>query len=97
MSWATCSSNGEELLAGLLGYPEVASDCKAAEMPTTLPMIPISFAKDGATMNYFSLITTVGTPQTIAGQELRVECMYPADDETEVLHARLLASSSAKH
>lgn len=60
-------------------------------------MIPVSFVKDGPTMNYYSLITTVGTPQTVAGQELRVECMYPADEETEVLHTRLLASSSAKH
>lgn len=86
-----------ELLAELLDYPEVQSDWKAAEMPSALPMIPISFVKDGATMNYFSLITTVGTPQTIAAQELRVECMYPADDETEVLHTSLLASSSAKY
>jgi hypothetical protein len=54
-------------------------------------MVPISFARDGAVLNYFSLITTVGTPQTIAAQELRVECMYPADDETEGLHAKLVA------
>lgn len=87
----------KELLADLLRYPGVPSDWKAPEIPSALPMIPVSFVKDGATMNYFSLITTVGTPQTIAAQELRVECMYPADDETEVLHARLLASSSAKH
>lgn len=75
----------------MLDYPEVESDWKAAEMPSALPMIPISFVKDGATMNYFSLITTVGTPQAVAAQELRVECMYPADDETEVLHTRLFA------
>ena len=62
-----------------------------------MPMIPMSFVKDGAVMNYFSLVTTVGTPQTIAAQELRVECMYPADDGTEVLHAKLLAASSSKH
>jgi hypothetical protein len=41
-------------------------------------------------LNYFSLITTVGTPQTIAAQELRVECMFPADDITERLHAVLM-------
>lgn len=86
-----------ELLAELLAYPGVQSDWRGVEMPRDLPMIPVSFVKDGATMNYFSLITTVGTPQTIAAQELRVECMYPADDETELLHTRLLASSSARH
>ncbi len=87
----------KELLAELLDYPAVPSDCNAPQMSSGLPMIPVSFVKDGATMNYFSLITTVGTPQTIAAQELRVECMYPADEETEALHARLLASSSANH
>ena len=61
------------------------------EHRSALPMIPISFARGGAVLNYFSLITTVGTPQTIAAQELRIECMYPADDETETLHVKLLA------
>jgi hypothetical protein len=42
-------------------------------------------------LNYFSLITTVGTPQTTAAQELRVECMFPADDETERHHLELMA------
>ena len=87
----------KDLVAELLAYPDVQSDWRAPEMPGALPMIPISFVKDGATMNYFSLVTTVGTPQTIAAQELRVECMYPADDETEVFHAKLLAAPSKTH
>ena len=81
----------KELVADLLAYPDVEPDWKAPEASSALPMIPISFARDGAVLNYFSLITTVGTPQTIAAQELRVECMYPADDETETLHAKWLA------
>lgn len=86
-----------DLVADLLAYPDVQSDWRPLEQPSMLPMIPMSFVKDGALMNYFSLITTVGTPQTIAAQELRIECMYPADDETEILHAKLLASSSTRH
>jgi transcriptional regulator with XRE-family HTH domain len=85
------------LVTELLAYPDVQSNWRAPERLSTLPMIPMSFVKDGAMMNYFSLVTTVGTPQTIAAQELRVECMYPADDETEVLHANLLAASSSRH
>jgi hypothetical protein len=49
-----------------------------ASLPLLLsafPVIPISFVKDGAMMSYFSLVTAVGTPQAIAAQELRVECM----------------------
>lgn len=60
-------------------------------------MIPMSFIRDGALLSYFSLVTTVGTPQTIASQELRVECMYPADEETEALHMKLLAESSTRY
>jgi transcriptional regulator with XRE-family HTH domain len=86
-----------DLVADLLAYPGVQPNWRAPEMPSTLPMIPVSFFRDGATMNYFSLITTVGTPQTIAAQELRVECLYPADDGTEALHEKLLAASSVRH
>jgi hypothetical protein len=35
--------------------------------------------------SYFSLITTVGTPQCITAQELRVECMFPTDVEERAL------------
>jgi hypothetical protein len=87
----------KDLVTDLLAYPDVRSEWRAPERLSALPMIPLSFVKDGATMNYFSLITTVGTPQTIAAQELRIECMYPADDATEVLHAKLLAASSTRH
>ena len=80
-----------ELMTALLAYPDVQSAWKSPENFSALPMIPLRFIRDGATMSYFSLVTTVGTPQTIAAQELRVECMYPADDETEALHAKLLA------
>lgn len=86
-----------DLVTDLLAYPEVRSDWQAAEGLSALPMIPMSFVREGIVMNYFSLVTTVGTAQTIAAQELRVECLYPADDETEGFHAELLAASSTRH
>jgi hypothetical protein len=88
----------KDLVADLLAYPDVQPGWRAApDALSAMPMIPMSFVKDGATMHYFSLVTTVGAPQAIAAQELRVECMYPADDGTEILHAKLLAASSARH
>ncbi len=86
-----------DLVAELLAYPDVQPDWKTLQTHGALPMIPMSFVKDDAVMNYFSLVTTVGTPQTIAAQEIRVECLYPADEETEVLHTKLSAASSARH
>jgi transcriptional regulator with XRE-family HTH domain len=83
----------KDLVSDLLSYPEVESSWRAPDALNTLPMIPLTFVKDGVMLSYFSLITTVGAPQTIAAQELRVECMYPANDETEALHIKLLESS----
>src|ERR1700739_3299519 len=42
------------------------------------PVLPITFRRGDECFSYFSLITTVGTPQCITAQELRVECMFPA-------------------
>lgn len=78
------------LVAALLAYPG-AGCVREAVAPSNMPVIPLSFVKDGHILNYFSMVTTVGDPQTVAAQELRVECMFPADDKTERLHAILMA------
>jgi hypothetical protein len=59
-----------------------------------MPVIPLGFVSEGIILRYFSMVTTVGTPQTIAAQELRVECMFPADEATEARHLQLLATLS---
>ena len=79
----------QSLIAALLAYPGAEINGDRRHSPEPLPMIPIGFKKDGAVLNYFSIISTVGTPTTITSQELRIECMYPADDVTEELHLSL--------
>lgn len=79
------------LLDELSRYPGVMSEWRAPTPGTTLPMIPLAFAKGGVSLNYFSMVTTVGTPQTIAAEELRLECLFPADEATEEGHVRFLA------
>ena len=78
------------LLDELSKYPDVAPEWRNPSPDDALPMIPLSFRKGGVTLNYFSMITTVGTPQTVAAEELRIECMYPADDAMERAHARFV-------
>lgn len=83
-----------ELLSALYAYPDVEPDwldANYADTASHLPVIPLSFIKDGTVMNYFSMVTTVGTPQTISAQELRIECMFPSDDATEMEHIQMLA------
>jgi hypothetical protein len=82
------------LLAELSQYPGVKAEWRAPSPEDAMPMIPISFVKDGVRLNYFSMITTVGTPQTVAAEELRLECMFPADDSTESAHDRFIQANS---
>jgi hypothetical protein len=92
----------QELLASLLAYPDVKNEWKSPRALSTtaatrtMPVIPISFAKDNEVLSYFSMVTTVGTPQTIAAQELRIECMFPADDATETRHIGMLGAVAAE-
>jgi transcriptional regulator with XRE-family HTH domain len=83
------------LLAELSQYPGVKPEWRAPSSGYTMPMIPLTLVKDGVTLNYFSMITTVGTPQTVTAEELRLECMFPADDSTESEHSRFILANSA--
>ncbi len=74
------------LLAELKGYPGVDAGWEGADAAASGPVIPIAFVKDGQCRSYFSMVSTVGTPRTIAAQELRVECMFAADDATQAWH-----------
>ncbi|HEX6674989.1 MAG TPA: hypothetical protein VF486_08180 [Actinomycetes bacterium] len=48
-----------------------------------MPVIPVAFRKDGLDVSYVSMVTTVGTPQDVTAQELRIESFFPADEATE--------------
>ncbi len=88
-----------ELIAALLAYPDVQTDWNRPEdfsAATNLPVIPVCFFKNRLTLSYFSLISTVGTPLTISAQELRIECMYPADEATEIHHLQLMKQRARK-
>lgn len=83
------------LLDELFAYPGVDASWRlhgSIGSAPNLPMIPMGFKKDGKVLNYFSMITTVGAPQSIAAQELRIESMFPADEETEALHGTWMSN-----
>jgi MmyB-like transcription regulator ligand binding domain len=46
------------------------------------------FYKGDASLRLFTTIATLGTPQDVTLQELRIECFFPMDDAT----AKLLQS-----
>jgi len=65
-----------ELLNDLKKYPGV-KDLNTS-VKSQVPVLPITFVKGSERYSYFSLISTVGTPQCITAQEFRIECMFPA-------------------
>ena len=83
-----------ELLAALAAYPDVKAEWKAGPS-SALPTIPLSRAWNGNILRYFSLVTTVGMPQSTAAQELRLECLFPADEATESGHVQMLGEEPA--
>lgn len=81
-----------DLLDALSAYQGGGGE--STDINQRLPMIPLSFEKDGMILNYFSIISTVGTPTTIAAQELRLECMFPVDETTEQQHLMFVNSTT---
>ena len=83
------------LIESLLAYPDTKSDWVHDTPFDMMPLIPIGFIYGGIVLKYFSLVSTVGTPQTILTQELRVECMFPSDEKTEATHVALMSEQRA--
>jgi transcriptional regulator with XRE-family HTH domain len=79
-----------QVLDEVLSYPDVPARLHRPNLETPLvPVVPVIFEKDGSTFNFFSAITTLGTPQDITVQELRIESFFPADLATEERARRL--------
>jgi transcriptional regulator with XRE-family HTH domain len=87
-------SGTRSLLDELAKYADVAPEWRTPAADDVAPVIPLSFRKGGMTLNYFSMITTVGTPQTVAAEEIRLESMFPADEQTEATHARFVLENA---
>lgn len=74
----------QQLFDELLTYPDVSDLWRS---PVTdnwqLPLVSTTFSKGEHQLSFFTTLTTLGTPQDITLQELRLECLFPADDKTE--------------
>jgi transcriptional regulator with XRE-family HTH domain len=88
-----------DLLDALSAYPGVDASWRlhgATGSSPDLPMIPMGFCREGKVLSYFSMVTTVGAPQSVAAQELRIESLFPADEETERLHEAWMTDDHAR-
>ena len=77
------SSETSALYQRLLAYHGVreASTAAPAEWAVT-PVLPMHFRKGKTELRLFTTIATLGIPQDITLQELRVESFFPMDEQT---------------
>ncbi len=48
-----------------------------------MPVLPLELRINGLELSLFTIITTLGTPQDVTADELRVEAFFPANPATE--------------
>jgi hypothetical protein len=72
-----------DLLRRLLAYagvPALSHMPALEEVP--LPVLAMHFRMGETSLRLFTTIATLGTPQDVTVQELRIECFFPADEAT---------------
>jgi transcriptional regulator with XRE-family HTH domain len=72
-----------ELLRRLLAFPGVPALSRVLpqEGPRA-PVLVIHFEKGGTSLRLFTTVATLGTPQDVTLQEIRIECFFAMDDVT---------------
>ena len=78
------------LLEELLSYPDVPHHWRTRDLTAPLvPFLAIHFRKHDLDLQFFTTLTSLGTPYDITLQELRIESFFPADEATEAALRRL--------
>lgn len=75
--------DGAALLAELRGYAGVSHQHPATPIGLADLLLPVHIRKGGLDVRLFSTIMTLGTPQDVTLQELRIETFFPADAESQ--------------
>jgi transcriptional regulator with XRE-family HTH domain len=83
---APSDDKARALLAEMLSYPGVPARFATRDPSATpLPLLTTVLRDGDATLSFFSTFTTFGTPQDITLDELRIECLFAADERTGAL------------
>jgi hypothetical protein len=78
------------LLEELLSYPDVPRHWRILDRNVSpVPFLSIHFRKYELDLQFFTTLTSLGTPYDLTLQGLRVESFFPADEATEAALRRL--------
>jgi hypothetical protein len=75
-----------------MAYPNVPDsfrNLRFDDRPT--PVLTLDFKVGGKMLSVFTTIATLGTPQDVTLQEIRIESFFPADDRSDALFKSLAA------
>jgi transcriptional regulator with XRE-family HTH domain len=78
----------------IMTYPDVPASFRKLrfeERPT--PVLTVDYLVGGKALSVFTTIATLGTPQDITLQEVRIECFFPADERSDALFKSLAAKN----
>jgi transcriptional regulator with XRE-family HTH domain len=81
---APTDGRARALLDEVLAYPGIPAGWRARDIGApAAPLLTTVFRKDGITLSLFSTITTFAAPHDVTLDEIRIECSFPADAETD--------------
>lgn len=85
-AWEDGTPETAELLDRLMSYNGVQASLRGEPFNGEGgPVLPMVFSKGNLTLRLFTTIATLGTPQNITLDELRIENFFPVDDETAAI------------
>jgi len=76
----------------IMAFPDVPTSFRKLrfeERPP--PVLTVDYVVGGKALSVFTTIATLGTPQDITLQEVRIECFFPSDDRSDALFKSLAA------
>ncbi len=78
----------------LLSYPGMPTSWKTANpIAAAPPLLTMRLKKDDLHLAFFATLTTFANPHEVTLQQLRVECLFPADKTTEEASRKLADSN----
>jgi hypothetical protein len=94
---ADATAETSTLLERLSRYPDVQSVMSSAALPFAEgPVLPMHFRKGATELRLFTTIATLGTPQDITLQELRIESFFPMDEKTRAVFQSWAAAANSQ-
>jgi transcriptional regulator with XRE-family HTH domain len=78
----------------VMAYPDVPDSFRKLRFEDRPPpVLTLDYIVGGKSLSVFTTIATLGTPQDITLQEVRIECFFPADERSDALFKSLAAKS----